>query len=1052
MFLHRQTKLPQQVAIDNGIKLMGKCFDKQVVKLDPSSSDSETTIYRPIDKYANVLPHLIGSDDWNRKWHAGILDKHPENERRRQASTSLSQKHEEESSNEKTSNLLSARRESLESVAKSVSSAGGDQMVINSLQPSGIFSDNNEDELNVSKDPIVPSSSSSMFRSQPDQRRLVNLFNDEPPSMDSSPAAVRKPVNLFDDYGSVDSFPSDTSEDRAKSQTVSTSTASTVQPPVDLFNDNEFENFIDKLEKQQGQSGASSQNEKPSKSVTSSVDKNPMAGGDMKKIAEEIKKVQLKKVGGGGDAASVKTTISEKKSETTAAASSAKSSDFKQMLSKTLERQAVGDIKSRPKMEDVKSTPPPPVAVQKAKKPIANLFDDDDDNGVASLKKIDTPKPVDKSAEKPKEAQKKTKLTNLFDDDDDDDPFDKIFKKKSDALPSKPITAVSKKLFGDEVDEKSISTLSKSKSLFDGEKREVKAIPPTKEPTREAIKTFRDEKQTTDEEKHIKKSEKVFESEEEEKIDAEKYSKTIQNTSSSVTKIVEEKPTKIPQSTSEEKLFTTSQEPFKKIADAEKSVKRDENQSSPFKPFSVPFLSDEPPDDDTWITEDNNFDEHDNRVNDCNTPNSFNYSSMPIFDEMPPEDNFSSKPPVPEPNFCSDEEEPVKIEIPKKVEKSKDDSKVENSSNPVSAGIRGKLDHLFKKQQEKEAATVKDSPKKAPGKLSSDLKINVGALMPGMRPPPMKKSAEDKSPNESFEKKDEESEKQTKSISALAASVTDGKSSEDRLNLLNNDLTKSRAKIQVKRRPSTRRARQESYQKTMSSYIAEESKEEEITTRPMSAVFSRETVRKSVELTEEKSVTSSKKILPSSIFGDESDSEDLLANVTTQRREEKGSLSKSSVVTNKIPVFYDDEADTKKMLEEQKKVEEGKQKEDIKSKIFDDESDDDLFAKKSPKPAPPSAQKSSTKSKSLFDDEDDDGNMFASKSTKQSSETLTVTAIATLSPKKLFESDDDDLLKKPIASSSKPKTEKSISKSLFGDDDDDDDLFSSKPKSKFRLN
>lgn len=990
---------------------MSKCFDKNVVKHDATSEP--TTTYRPIDKYANVLPHLIGSDEWNRKWHAGILDKDPAIERRRQTSTTS---HDDEL--QQPSSSL-AKRDSLESVAKSVSSAGGEQMVINSLQPSGIMlCDNDEAELDPTKVPVVPASS-SMFRPLPDQRRIVNLFNDEPPSLESSPSAVKRPVNLFDDYGSVDSFPtSETSEEQGgKSQ----APAAAIQPPVDLFNDNEFESFIGKLEQKQQQVDES----EPSKSVKTSSDKNPIVG-DMKRIADEIKKVQLRKVGGDGDAVAASAKLMDEKKSSSTAASSAKSLDFKQMLSKQLEKKpSVGDVKTKPKMDAVKTmpTPPPPHVETKVKKTVANLFDDDDDTEVAVAPAKEAPK----SAEKPKEAPKKSKLTNLFDDDDDDDDFlASIVKKRSEAMPSKPITtpsAVSTKLFTDEHDGKSISTSSKTKSLFDDEHEEVKVIPAAVKQTREAIKTLSEMEKTSEEEKHI---EKVAQP----KIDAEEHSRTISNTS----RVVEKVTNTPPPSSRVEQLS-------EKVDEAEKLPKRDENQSTT--QFSVPFLSDEPPDDDTWPNDDNNVDEHDNRVMSFSTPKTFNYPTVPLFDELPPEDDFivSKQPPIPEPNFYSeDEEPPVKNESPKKVEKPKSSP----TADPISSGIRGKLDDLFKKQQEKDAANVKDkeAPKKLAGKLS-DMKINVGALMPGMRPPPSmtRKSTEEKSPDASPEKMDEGSEKHEK-VTKSPTKATDVSNNDERLNLLNNDISKSRAKIQVKRRPSTRQARQESYQKTMSAYIAEdESKDEKITTttRPLSSAISEEIVRKSVEFTETKSVVSSKKILSSSIFGDESDSEDILVGITRKETMTTETLtSKSNVVTNKIPVFYDDEADTKKMLDEQKE----KQKDDNikKSSIFDDESDDDLFGKKPKKstatkqPAPKSA---TNKSQSLFGDEDDGENVFKAKSTK------------TATSSSLFESDDEKpaTSQPAIASSSKTKTEKSTAKSLFGDDDDDDDdLFSSKPK------
>lgn len=912
---------------------MENCFEKHKVKLDPNSETS--TVFRPIDKYANRLPHLIGSDKWNEKWHVGLLDKDSSTEKRPESSmTSNPPKHEEE---------ISARRDSMESIAKSVSSIG-DSLIINqkpgSYEPSLV--DHDEVEENVRKDPLMPSSSSSMFRPQQDQRRIVNLFDDEPPSINSSPGVGRKPVNLFDDYGSVDSFPSDTSaDDKVKGQTSVEPT-----PPVDLFNDNEFENFIEKMEKS---------DEKPK------IVKRFISGaGDMKAITDEIKKVQLKK-------SSVDSTSTVKKSTEIKSVPI----DFKQMLSKTLEKQVVNsDVKSKPNKEEVK-TAPLPIVEQKmtTKKTAANLFDDDDD--VEIVKKIE---PV-KSTEKPREAQKKTKITNLFDDEDDDDPFEKIFEKKKSS--NDPNTkSVSKKLFDE--DEKMTEKMpSKSKSLFDDKVAEINKKSVTSSATKEVLKVSSSIVESVEK---IEKVEKVL----------EKDSASAQETSQSKSSVDEVKV---------------------------------EEKSAVFNVPSIPFVDDEPPDDDTWETESNNFDDADNRGTNFNKPKISNFSSVPLFDEVPPEDDFMpSKPPIPEPNFYSEDDEPPKVEISK--------PKDESDNVSVSAGIRGKLDDLFKKKQEKD---LKDSPpKKIPGKLSSDLKINVGALMPGMRPPSMRKSTEDES-----EKKDDEQEKITKSPPSPPKPrekeiVKEIKTSnDDNLSLLNNDLAKSRAKIQVKRRPSTRKARQESYQKTMSAYIAEESKDEEsmTSTRRMSASFV-ENVTKSVEV---------KKVLSSSIFGDDSE-EEILEKVTKSSVESKSSRT---TVTNKIPVFYDDEEDTKKLLEQKKN-----DKQKSSSLFADDESDDELFGKR-PTAATATKTQPAKTTKSLFGEDDDDENLFASKSTKK----LSTTAASQSSKSKLFESDEDEPAKTVSdALSSKPKTELPKKKSLFGDDDDDDDdLFSSKPKCKMNF-
>ena len=1233
-----QVKLLPQIAIDNGLKMLDTCFEKHRVNLDPSSSHSETTVYRSIDKFMNVLPHLIGSDKWKEKWHVGLMDSdvvsHAGSE---QPPESL----EVPSSSMRLdvdamipgSSTLTSRHASMDSLAKSQSSIG-DQMVIN--KPIGLF-DEDEDEDNQLKPNLAVN---SFFRPQADQRKIVNLFDDEPPSMDPSPLSARKPVNLFDDYGSVDSLP------------VETEKIVEPQQPVDLFNDNDFEDFIKKIEKKQENVTVAREITQPQTSNTPAKTSGDKMKHDMRKLGEEIKNVQLKKA-----------------------------QEVPKTVSKGVENVRVMDTKPaeayKPKSQDSKSVTPvksvnsvpqiiktPEIQSQAKPKKITNLFDDDDDDQ-DFFAEIIKQKAAKKASEIPKITAKKS--SNLFDDDEEDESTVELFKSSSGVEVTKVKRENEGKLINEQkltnkdklsslaeklpievnkssVGQKKSSAQSKKSSLFDDSDDEISEVTQSasKTPSKNSTKLFGDDSESENDENLLfapknneimkkptisrnsssfveKKQENWIEKESsmsdvrktnesskklsknlenpmnkqenlrlsqekleknqeiQEKIqqfvaknqehhenfenpekikemsknshqdskDFQKSIKTYQETSakdSENSKFSFEKlqsfqetsqnnsknpstpltdpisPSNLPDnqlnssensqldfnnsefssqetsksdqtssktSPSDEKSSNSSSafdnsseaspdsDPKSLSFQAEKSkiepefsipnpkLQPDEETSSKTvenvtttietpseflsnieKTFNstLPFLSDEPPEDDTWNTEDI-YEDSDSKPFTSFATNSSTYSSVPVFDDIPPEDNFvsSSKPPVPAPNFYSDDDAEEFENIAKPKEEKTTRGKRENEKQPkadvastdhqvavvmdetdksvTTSDVKSKLDLFTKK--------VEDLPvKKAmPGKLNMNLKINVGALMPGARIPV--KSVQE--PVTNF--------KEVKSDPSTSTS------SKETPGLLNNESLKSRAKIQVKRRPSTRRGRQENYQRTLSQIEGEEIQDCDSWDfhKPLSI-----------------------KNLAPSIF-DDFDDEIISENQQSNNEQRIQSIPKV-VTTNKISVFYDDEEDTRKMLEEKKSRQEEDKKKlgrkqaevtktaqvseasaGIASKLglFDDDSDDDLFGgKKKSADVKKSIVAEKTKPKLLFDDDEED-NLFGKPAKKAS--TLKKTD-------KLFESDDEGeakgstiLSKHKTTPATQPKKQ-----SLFGDDDSDDgDLFSSKPKCKF---
>ncbi|XP_058451410.1 WASH complex subunit 2 [Malaya genurostris] len=82
-----------QMTVENSITNMYKCFEKVTVQLasDSDSDDDEddeeatarNTVLRAVQKYPYIrrpLPHIIGSQEWREKWHAGLIDSEEESE------------------------------------------------------------------------------------------------------------------------------------------------------------------------------------------------------------------------------------------------------------------------------------------------------------------------------------------------------------------------------------------------------------------------------------------------------------------------------------------------------------------------------------------------------------------------------------------------------------------------------------------------------------------------------------------------------------------------------------------------------------------------------------------------------------------------------------------------------------------------------------------------------------------------------------------------------------------------------------------------------------
>lgn len=990
---------------------MENCFEKHRVNLDPSSSASQTsTVYRPIDKYMNVLPHLIGSEKWKQHWHVGLINdpnvqQHEPKQRSEDAGMSHEQASSIASSLERTSLMASQ-----DSLAKSVSSV--DERPTS--QPV-TFAD---DDDNISFSSAVVPNTSNFFRDQIEHRKIVNLFDDEPPSLSQSPVLRRGPVNLFDDNISDDSV-AVTSENVVKPK----EQKSAFQQPVDLFNDNEFDNFIKKIEEQPEKRKTENATNKEVKKPTVS---KPLQGNiqyDERNVVEEVKKV----------------------------------------VSKKPDPPAPTPI---PKIQEkTKAEKPEP------KLRATNLFDDDDQddyfNEIIKQKSANkVSQPVAQTLGQSSTVPAKSKFTSLFDDEEDDEEsFDDIFKKKAiekQVAPVKSKSAVPVKvkssLFDDDDDE--VLPSSTKQDVEKNVPREVikdtakviptaatKIIPTPRVETKPEVKPEIipeivpeiAEVEEIPEKPSSKSSLEIFD-------EPESFStkQELQPGDESVEKVVEEAGSTmeditvtLPEDTPPgvEKTFGEPidsewiEEPLPQTPDRSHSA-------------TLPFLSDEPPEDDDndWTTEDN-FDDSELFF----SPSSNDYSSVPLFDDVPPEDDdFVEPPPLETPSLPA----PVSSNLTETVEKEKEVPQkeipaIDEIDRSVSTGvIKSKMD-IFNRKLE-ETSSLPSVKKSLPGKLNSNLKINVGALMPGARPT-----------KEVIESNDDRENDVTAKVSSIA--VQNSQQSEN-TSLLNNDFTKSRARIQTKRRPSTRRGRKSIYE---NSTLVEETGEIE--------------PEKPVEKTDD-SVSEAATTASTSVFDTPKSMPNIEQAIVPAKDEKK------TVTTNKISVFYDDEDDTRILVEQERQKEKDEKKSQrVTAALFDDDdNDDDFFASSLP---PKKIQTAQTKKESKdvlsvhYDESDED--LFAPKKIKNPPKEIASTSSSKTKgpdPKgktssSLFDDDDDDdlfasIAKKKISTakntshvskSSVTSSLKTVSKvvqskssSLFGDDDDDDDddLFNSKSKGK----
>lgn len=209
-----------QMAVENSIANMYKCFEKVTVELG-SDSDSEdddeeaaarNTVLRAVQKYPYIrrpLPYIIGSREWREKWHAGLIDSEEESEAdtKEQYSDSSEDTDEGMSASQATSNHTPSesegsvwgvhedpQRRRTPSVDPSVS--GDDTMSIHSATSSV-----RRPKIPQHKVPVLPTTAAPAFRPP-------SLFPEQPPPDDTYSISSRtKVTNLFEESDEDESTP-----------------------------------------------------------------------------------------------------------------------------------------------------------------------------------------------------------------------------------------------------------------------------------------------------------------------------------------------------------------------------------------------------------------------------------------------------------------------------------------------------------------------------------------------------------------------------------------------------------------------------------------------------------------------------------------------------------------------------------------------------------------------------------------------------------------------------------------------------------------------------
>ncbi|XP_037923820.1 WASH complex subunit 2 isoform X2 [Hermetia illucens] len=371
-----------------------------------------------------------------------------------------------------------------------------------------------------------------------------------------------------------------------------------------------------------------------------------------------------------------------------------------------------------------------------------------------------------------------------------------------------------------------------------------------------------------------------------------------------------------------------------------------------------------------------------------------------IFDEPPPDEFEPTSPAAITSNDKRLEKEPFKPAPPES------ESKISSIINQMQKEVTEVADDFVSKSN--------PSPKK----LNSNLKINVAALLPGAKRPQLR-TAEPERPRDNV--LSNETLNSHSEVDVLDNSVKTIQNESDPKML--QSLNRTRAKIQVKRRPSTRRGRQENYRRSLIETDENPvvSSQDFASQEPPSAIFLEDEppddiFKPSLERAVEKQ--------PPKLFFEENEVDDefLVKPIPVVKAATQSPLNPKSAAPPQQAInkggtdkpkttlsIFDDESEDDDLFEESlknsdkqtgkktlpaktavtKPTERTKERSVVSKSIFgsDEDDDNDLFGgglTAKPKiPVKSSASKHETSSNSLFDDnDDDDDDLFSGTSSK----------------------------------------------------------------------
>ncbi|KAJ6641565.1 WASH complex subunit 2 [Pseudolycoriella hygida] len=239
--------LPKAVeeAVTNGLSMMDRCYEKMLLTLEDSDEDENEkeekhVVCRPKNPYLDrPLPYLIGSKQWNDKWHIGLIESDEEvmsDEEKEEFSQSSSEDGDSLSISPETSNpattsesdfvapktsinhredLFHGLSDEAENKTPLLVSGNTERQERIKVLPTIVPSTQKEPETqsimrSQLTEPSVPSSTEqpkqTIFARQKPEQKFLNLFDDEPPLLDAPLKNERKAPNLFLDSDDDDMF------------------------------------------------------------------------------------------------------------------------------------------------------------------------------------------------------------------------------------------------------------------------------------------------------------------------------------------------------------------------------------------------------------------------------------------------------------------------------------------------------------------------------------------------------------------------------------------------------------------------------------------------------------------------------------------------------------------------------------------------------------------------------------------------------------------------------------------------------------------------------